>query len=243
MSECHNCGDCTHGDEQRYCSTACQLSDQYRNTCSVGGLSNGVAYQDAADASVYDQYFADLAASDLFPPETHATPETHVDCIPPPSPVPYVLYEPLGAKGTKPTNPKDIIGADKIPLHLWPETATVLGSLALLDGALKYGRSNFRAVGVKASIYVDAAKRHLNAFFEGQNEDPDSGLPHLAHALACIASLVDAEACGKLNDDRMYPGGYLATVALYTRDVARLKAKHADKSPKHFTLEDEPVRP
>ena len=34
----------------------------------------------------------------------------------------------------KPTNPKDAIGSDKLPLHLWPSTATALGCLGLLDG-------------------------------------------------------------------------------------------------------------
>ncbi len=95
---------------------------------------------------------------------------------------------------------------------------------------LKYGRSNFRAVGVRASIYYDAASRHLNAWFEGEAVDPDSGLPHLAHALACLAIIVDAEAAGKLNDDRMHPGGYRALINSLTPHVARLKAVHEDKS-------------
>lgn len=144
----------------------------------------------------------------------------------------------MATNETKPTNPKDAIGSDKIPFHLWPETASALGSLALLDGALKYGRSNFREIGVRASIYYDAARRHLNKWFEGEDTDPDSGLPHLAHALACIAILVDAQACGKLNDDRMTPGGYLRLVQEMTPHVARLKALHADKSPKHYTIAD-----
>lgn len=139
---------------------------------------------------------------------------------------------------TKPSNPKDAIGAGKLPLHLWPVTATALGSLGLLDGMLKYGRSNFRAIGVRASIYYDAACRHLNAWFEGEDLDPDSGLPHLAHALACLAILVDAQAAGKLNDDRMMPGGYRAFVESLTPHVARLKALHADKSPRHYTIAD-----
>ncbi len=138
----------------------------------------------------------------------------------------------------KPTNPKDIIGSNKLPLHLWPETATVLGCLGLLDGALKYGRSNFRAIGVKASIYVDALKRHTNAYFEGQDDDPDSGLPHLAHILACAAILIDAKALNVLNDDRQYPGGYMKLVEEMTPHVARLKEKHKDKSPKHYTIQD-----
>jgi len=136
----------------------------------------------------------------------------------------------------KPTNPKDLIGSGKLPLHLWPVTATALGSLGLLDGMLKYGRSNFRAVGVRASIYYDAASRHLNAWFEGESVDPDSGLPHLAHALACLAIIVDAEAAGKLNDDRMHPGGYRALINSLTPHVARLKEVHADKSPQHYTI-------
>lgn len=139
---------------------------------------------------------------------------------------------------TKPTNPKDAIGANKLPLHLWPTTATVLGSLGLLDGMLKYGRSNFRAVGVRASIYYDAAFRHLNAWFEGEDTDPDSGLPHLAHALACLAILVDAEAAGKLTDDRMVAGGYRDLVDSLTPHVARLKDLHAGRDPKHYTIAD-----
>jgi hypothetical protein len=136
----------------------------------------------------------------------------------------------------KPSNPKDLVGSGKLPLHLWPVTATALGSLGLLDGMLKYGRSNFRAVGIRASIYYDAASRHLNAWFEGESVDPDSGLPHLAHALACLAIIVDAEAAGKLNDDRMHPGGYRELINDLTPHVDRLKAIHAGKNPEHYTI-------
>ncbi len=136
----------------------------------------------------------------------------------------------------KPTNPKDLVGSGKIPLHLWPTTATVMGSMGLLDGMLKYGRSNYRAVGVRASIYYDAACRHLNAWFEGEEVDPDSGLPHMAHALACLAIIVDAQAAGKLTDDRCTPGGYRALVGEMTGHVSRLKDMHAEKSPMHYTI-------
>lgn len=138
---------------------------------------------------------------------------------------------------SKPTNPKDLIGSDKIPFHLWPETATALGALAMLDGALKYGRSNFRAIGVRFSIYNDAMRRHLAALFEGEDTDPDSGLPHLAHILACAAILIDAKAAGKLNDDRAYPGGYRAHIDALTPHVKRLKEKYKDKHPKHYTID------
>lgn len=142
---------------------------------------------------------------------------------------------------TKPTNPKDAIGADKMPLHLWPTTATAMGCIGLLDGMLKYGRQNWRDAGVRASIYVDACRRHLDAWYEGEECAPDNGVPHLAHALACLAIIIDAEAADKLVDDRAYNGsGYRALVDRLTPFVARLKALYAGKNPKHFTAADNP---
>lgn len=139
---------------------------------------------------------------------------------------------------TKPTNPKDMIGSDKVPLHLWPETATVMGTMGLLDGALKYGRSNWRAVGIRLSIYVDALRRHTNAFFEGETIDPDSGLPHMSHILATAAIIVDAMASGNYTDDRMLAGGYRELIESLTPEVARLKQKHEGRDPRHFTIAD-----
>lgn len=136
----------------------------------------------------------------------------------------------------KPTNPKDAVGSGKVPLHLWPTTATVVGSMALMDGALKYGRANYRACGVRASIYFDACNRHLNAWFEGEDNDPDSQLPHLGHALACLAVLVDAQAAGCLVDDRQYPGGYRSLLGQMTEHVERLKDLHFDRMPRHYTI-------
>ena len=138
----------------------------------------------------------------------------------------------------KGTNPKDLIGSDKLPIHLWPTTATAMGCLGLLNGMLKYGRTNWRASGVRASIYVDAAKRHLDAWFEGEEFDQDDGVPHLAAALACMAIIVDAQAAGNLNDDRAFKGGYRQLVTELTPHVARLKALHAERSPRHYTIAD-----
>lgn len=139
---------------------------------------------------------------------------------------------------TKPSNPKDAIGSDKVPLHLWPETASIVGSMCMLYGALVYGRSNFRAVGVKSSIYYDACRRHMIKWMEGEDTDADSGLPHLGHALACIAILIDAQAAGKMNDDRMAKGGTLDLMKEMTPHVKRLKELHKDKSPHHYTKAD-----
>ena len=82
--------------------------------------------------------------------------------------------------------------------------------------------------------------RHLSRWFEGEDLDTDSTLPHLAHVLACVAIIVDAEAAGKLNDDRMIKGGYHEMLEKLTPLVARTKARYADKAPRHYTIEDDP---
>ena len=137
----------------------------------------------------------------------------------------------------KATNPKDLIGSDKLPLHLFPTSAKAYGVLGLLDGMLKYGRSNWRAVGIRASIYYDAVGRHLDAWFEGEDDAPDSGLPHLAHAIAGIAIIIDATVKGNMTDDRLYPGNYRHMMENLQPHIARLKESHADKSPYHYTIE------
>lgn len=139
---------------------------------------------------------------------------------------------------TKPTNPKDVLGGGKIPYHLWPNTATLLGVMAMLEGGSKYGRSNYRALGVRASVYYDAARRHLDAWFEGETNTKDHSLHHLGNALACIAIIVDAEAAGILVDDRMYPGGYVQMLERLTPEVNRIKAMYKDKKPHHYSLLD-----
>lgn len=140
----------------------------------------------------------------------------------------------------KPTNPKDLIGTNKLPLHLWPTTASAMGCIGLLEGMLKYGRTNWREAGVRVSIYVDACKRHLDAYFEGEDVAPDSGVPHLANALACLAILVDAKAAGKLVDDRAFNGGgYRKLIDDLTPHVQHLREIHAGKNPKHYTIADD----
>jgi hypothetical protein len=142
---------------------------------------------------------------------------------------------------SKPTNPKDIISVDKLPLSMWPTTATAMGCLGLLEGALKYGRMNWREAGVRASVYIDAVKRHVDAYAEGEDDTPDSKIPHMANALACLAIIVDADANGKLIDDRAYNprNGYRRLADKLTPHVARLRALFSGHRPKHWTRADQ----
>jgi len=75
-------------------------------------------------------------------------------------------------------------------------------ALGMLEGARKYGSHNYRVAGVRASVYYDAAMRHLMAWFEGQDIDPDSGLSHISKAMSCLHVLRDAMMNDMWTDDR-----------------------------------------
>jgi dATP/dGTP diphosphohydrolase len=100
------------------------------------------------------------------------------------------------------TNPKDLIGVKKVSTFVFPSTALLHGSHAMMNGASKYGPYNWREKKVKASIYLDALERHITAWKEREEIAEDSGVHHLGHALACIAIIIDAMETGGLIDDR-----------------------------------------
>lgn len=100
------------------------------------------------------------------------------------------------------SNPKDSVGIKRVPFSTVPSEVTAEVGLAMMEGALKYGRHNYRTVGVRGSVYYDAAFRHLTAFWEGQDIDPDSGLPHIVKCLASLYVLRDSQIMGNWVDDR-----------------------------------------
>jgi hypothetical protein len=116
-----------------------------------------------------------------------------------------------------PTNPKDGIAARKVALGLFPAAGTIMGALAFTDGARKYGPYNWRTAKVRMTVYLDAMERHLLALRDGEDDAPDSGLPHVAHIIACGAIIADAMACGCLIDDRPPPGAAAALLARHER--------------------------
>lgn len=115
------------------------------------------------------------------------------------------------------TNPKDLIGIKKVRLSLVPPSSIVYQALAMEDGAKKYGPYNWRLNKVQASIYVDAAMRHLTSWFDGEDNAEDSQKPHLAHALACLGILVDAKETGNLVDDRPKAGSTSALIERFKK--------------------------
>lgn len=138
----------------------------------------------------------------------------------------------------KSPNPKDAAAQSKVPLHVFPMTAVMGGSLALFDGLLKYGLANYRATEVNASVYHAAAMRHMFKWYAGEDIDVESGLPNTWHAIACIAILIDADAAGTLIDDREFPSGFLEMMRTKSSEVGRLRDMHASKNPKHYDRRD-----
>lgn len=128
-------------------------------------------------------------------------------------------------------NPKDIFGAVKVSISKFPTVALVHGAHAMMNGAAKYGPYNWRAKPVIASIYVDAAMRHLGMWFEREERAEDSGCHHLGHAMACCAILLDAQENGNLIDDR--PTGRKDRVKnllnKLSRDIKKRREKAARK--------------
>lgn len=144
-------------------------------------------------------------------------------------------------KGSKPTNPKDIIGSTKIDLGNVPDSMRVHAAAAFLEGALKYGRFNWRIAGVRASIYHAALIRHVAKWWAGQDRDPVTRVRHLANALACIAIILDAEIYGKLNDDRPPcpdPDAMARLIDGQSVNIAFLKALFKTYNPKQYTIHD-----
>lgn len=143
---------------------------------------------------------------------------------------------------SKPSNPKDIIGTDKLPLGLVPAIPLAWQSVAHLEGNLKYGLVNWREAGVRAMIYIDAALRHLEKLKEGEWADPLTKVPHAASVCACLNIIMDAEAYDNLIDDRPKPMPEISAKFGEIEEVVRhLKGLHADKNPTHYTIAG-PVR-
>jgi hypothetical protein len=141
----------------------------------------------------------------------------------------------------KPTNPKDAVGVTKVPLALCSPIAKAHWALAQFAGMCKYQRWNWRVAGVRASIYLDAMQRHLDAYLSGEEHDPVDGTHHLGNIMACAAILLDARAAGKLRDDRPPLVDLRPTYAAAQAQMKVLAEKYASIEQTPFTLREHPV--
>lgn len=72
-----------------------------------------------------------------------------------------------------------------------PLDATTAVVRVLTKGAAKYADDNWRKVPNARRRYLAAAWRHIVAWASGEKNDPDDGLPHLAHAICCLMFLME----------------------------------------------------
>ena len=137
----------------------------------------------------------------------------------------------------KATNPKDAIGIRKAPMSTVSAAVLAEVGVAMLEGASKYGRHHYRAAGVRRGVYYyDATMRRPMAWWEGEDTDPDSGMSHITKAITSLVVLRDAMIQDMCTDDR--PPRSAEFYARLNTLAAEVLARHADKSPRHYTIAD-----
>lgn len=75
-------------------------------------------------------------------------------------------------------------GKRRFSLLPWGPLSSVVDVLEF--GARKYAVDNWQRVDNAHERYANATMRHIVARLQGEKSDPESGLPHLAHAACCL---------------------------------------------------------
>ena len=87
-------------------------------------------------------------------------------------------------------------------LYLLPPRSLVEIGEVLTHGADKYGPENWRKVEDLQNRYTSAALRHIFAHMEGEENDEETGLSHLAHAMCCLLFKLEDELIGESKEER-----------------------------------------
>ena len=90
---------------------------------------------------------------------------------------------------------------DKPMLAYLPMRALEQVGQVMTFGAKKYGGHNY-LYGLSYLRLSSATLRHMFAFIQGKDLDDESGLPHWAHAAACILMLGEMTFVKPSEDDR-----------------------------------------
>ena len=88
----------------------------------------------------------------------------------------------------------------KAQIHQVPTSLINGVAKVLMYGAQKYEKGNFRK-GMDWTTPYDCLQRHMMRWLDGEQLDEESNLPHLYHAAANIAMLIEySETCKELDD-------------------------------------------
>jgi len=109
---------------------------------------------------------------------------------------------------------------DKAKLYLLPPKSILEVGKVLTYGADKYDPENWRKVDDLQNRYTSAALRHIFAHIDGEADDQETGLSHLAHAMCCLLFKLEDELLGKSEEEgtretytREYPPRYRITLS------------------------------
>ncbi len=91
--------------------------------------------------------------------------------------------------------------AGKIRMDLVPPESIMAEAAVYTYGAIKYDDWN-HAKGMRRGRLVAALLRHTMAYMLGEENDPESGLPHTWHMRCCTGMLVCADMRGHAEEDR-----------------------------------------
>jgi len=89
----------------------------------------------------------------------------------------------------------------KVRMDLLPHGPLTQVAEVMTYGAKKYEEYNW-AYGMQYSRIYSAAQRHLFAWYQGEDEDPETELSHLAHAICNLLFLLQYETTHPERDDR-----------------------------------------
>lgn len=93
----------------------------------------------------------------------------------------------------------------KEPLSLLSRTWLLGVASVMAFGARKYAAHNWRN-GIERSRLISAALRHILAYNEGEDKDPETGLSHLDHASCCLMFARETHETHPELDDRFKHG-------------------------------------
>lgn len=149
----------------------------------------------------------------------------------------YSIEHPLEDYAPPIVNPKELVALGKITYSALPSAVVAEVGLAMLEGELKHGASNFLASPIRAKVYYDSTRRHIEDWWRGRDIDPTCNVHEITKAIASLMVLRAAMINGNFVDDRPPPPPeeFFTDLEKRTRDLIE---QHKDKTPRHYTIAD-----